>query len=911
MNINKISVEKYGDLRFDPINFNEGFNLVYAKNGIGKTSLVKAIFLTLFGKSNPFFDYYGKKINESGRIEVDLELNLNDTIHTFSLEKISSTIPKKTKELFEHSEHLKYAASNYFITDNSMVRDISNSINFDQNGQQQLQQLISSASSGNDLIDKSLKTHLKRITDLIKFGASGKINKSLLVDLNKDLDNKLEEIKNAKKQYKEAPDFDAGTIEELHNKINLLDSQLEELNSKLKTLEAKEQWIKSFAKASKNFDIKILNNFSLNKYKNTSFKTLVDDINSIKTKEDDYLGNKEKLTKDSSKLKEISKDKKENDLAKVNIKSLEIQYDDIKKVEQDIVSLKKDVNAKVGLFEKMKKDLTLFSKPLFQFISKNKLTRSKKTTISDFNQNYFENNKDLKKTQLEISALQKMVKKQQGNKNTIDIETIIDDVKKRFEQNKDNLSKILSKDQTKTVLNKLKKEIIDNEKAALSNLKSVDKNFDTIGEHKSTLNSLKKLEKKKEGIQGEIKTLETDIKQFSKDSKIPFQIITSEDVNSYIEAFDEIYKVHDESSSAKTKLPKTEKTLAVKVDDFNENIRDLGYKFDIKKDDNFSNIKTASKKHNKQVENQKSLNKEISDLNASIKIYSKSIVEFETLRDNKLKEYGIKTLNDFYQLNTLVEEIKILSSDSQFKNLEISDREILLKSSIEDTITSQILSDEITQLESELSDLKTERKDKTKELTEAEIEANKEPEFLIENLEIGELSLIEEIQDLKKEYLAIVLGIFLALKQLNSSDFNNIDFLQIINEVLPNINSQFTSFNLDNETQQVSLGYNNTRKDFVRNPNEFSQGEIASIALSLRLAIQKASSNNGFVFPFIYDDCTEELDNEREKNFFSELFKLADKNQIIYLTHNYELVERLKKLSNNCNFIELENYRNL
>ena len=59
--------------------------------------------------------------------------------------------------------------------------------------------------------------------------------------------------------------------------------------------------------------------------------------------------------------------------------------------------------------------------------------------------------------------------------------------------------------------------------------------------------------------------------------------------------FDEIYKIHDESSSAKTKLPKTEKTLAVKVDDFNENIRDLGYKFDIKKDDNFSNIKVALK----------------------------------------------------------------------------------------------------------------------------------------------------------------------------------------------------------------------------------------------------------------------------------------------------------------------------
>ena len=41
-----------------------------------------------------------------------------------------------------------------------------------------------------------------------------------------------------------------------------------------------------------------------------------------------------------------------------------------------------------------------------------------------------------------------MVKKQQGNKNTIDIETIIDDVKKRFYQNKDNLNKILSIDPT-------------------------------------------------------------------------------------------------------------------------------------------------------------------------------------------------------------------------------------------------------------------------------------------------------------------------------------------------------------------------------------------------------------------------------------------------------------------------------
>ena len=75
------------------------------------------------------------------------------------------------------------------------------------------------------------------------------------------------------------------------------------------------------------------------------------------------------------------------------------------------------------------------------------------------------------------------------------------------------------------------------------------------------------------------------------------------------------------------------------------------------------------------------------------------------------KEYGVETLNDLYKLNTLVEVIKILSSDSQFKNLDNSDREILLKGSIKHTITPQTLSDEITELGSEISDLETKRKD--------------------------------------------------------------------------------------------------------------------------------------------------------------------------------------------------------
>ena len=913
MNINKIIVEKYGDLRFDPIDFNEGFNLVYANNGVGKTSLVKAIFLTLFGKSTPFFEYYGKTKAEAGRVEVDLEVNLDNITHTFSLETIGPSIPKKTKELFEHSEHLKYAASNYFITDSSMVRDIKKSINFDQNGQQQLQQLISSAASGNDLIEKSLSTHVKRITDSIKFGTKGKIIKSSLSQLNEELNNKLDEIKQAEAELKKAPDVDLNAIEDIQKNLDLLEKSYEELNFQLRTLEGKEQWLKAFLKVSKNFETKILNNFSLSKYGKTTFEKLIDDINSLESKEENYEESKDDLKEDSSRFEEINQTKKGKSLVKVNTESLKIQFDNIRQIHDEINQLEQDKNAKKGLFENIKRDLDLFTKSLYQLISKEegKITKAQITKILNFNKSFFQIDRDLKNNQLEINELHTNIENLQDNENTIEIKEIIDEVETSFEQNKDNLNQILSKDTTKALVNKLKKQILDNEKIALSKFVSIDKNLDTIAKNKSNSDTFQRLQNKQEGLEDKKNSLEVNINKFRKELKIPYEIITSSNVNSYIESFDEIYNVHKEAASAERKLPEKKAILKDKVNEFKKTTNEFGYKFDLNKDIDFSDIEIACNYHNQQVDNQKSFEDEINELNVAIKLHNKNIQQFETLRGKKLQEYGLDNLNILYQLKTLIEAIKILTSDSQFKDLENSELETLLKGAIGRTISVEVLNDELTQLRKEIKKLDTERNNKRSELAKAELDAKKEPEFLMEHLENEKVSLVEEIQDLKKEYLAIVLGIFMAIKQLNSTDVDNINFLKIINEILPNINNQFTSFDLDEETQQVSLGYNNTRKDFTRNPDEFSHGEVASIALSLRLAIQSVSSKNGFIFPFIYDDCTEELDNEKEDNFFNELFKLSDKNQIIYLTHDYDLVEKLKSRSEPCHIIELENFRNL
>ena len=86
-------------------------------------------------------------------------------------------------------------------------------------------------------------------------------------------------------------------------------------------------------------------------------------------------------------------------------------------------------------------------------------------------------------------------------------------------------------------------------------------------------------------------------------------------------------------------------TLKDKVNEFKKATQDFGYKFDLKNDIDFSDIEKASNNHNQQVEYQKSFETEINDLTAAIKLHNESIQHFETLRDKKLKEYGLDTLN--------------------------------------------------------------------------------------------------------------------------------------------------------------------------------------------------------------------------------------------------------------------------
>ena len=149
MRIEKLQISKYGKLNnFREIKFEPNLNVIFAKNGVGKTSLAHAIFHTLFGVGLKFFKY---PYSEDGKItgqttDVQLLVNKNGENHNVALKKLSKDISKNNLENLGLSNELKNIVEHYFFTDSDVVRQVADKIDFSQNSRQQLQEIIASAS---------------------------------------------------------------------------------------------------------------------------------------------------------------------------------------------------------------------------------------------------------------------------------------------------------------------------------------------------------------------------------------------------------------------------------------------------------------------------------------------------------------------------------------------------------------------------------------------------------------------------------------------------------------------------------------------------------------------------------------------------------------------------------------------
>jgi len=913
MKIEKLQISKYGKLNnFREIKFEPNLNVVFAKNGVGKTSLAHAIFHTLFGVGLKFFKY---PYSEDGKItgqttDVQLIVNKNGENHNVGLKKLSKDISKNNLENLGLSNELKNIVEHYFFTDSDVVRQVADKIDFSQNSRQQLQEIIASASVIDNNIEVSLSGHLKAMNELITFGKSGFIKPTTEINkLIKNLEDVRNDIREADKDDEDVSTPTNNKLEKLHEEITQLEEKIQLNNNLLTQLLAKVNWIKEVSKFTNKVDRSVLKGFSKNKYLTKTFNQVSKDLIGFGLKEEKYnknLQDKNKISKDIKKLETGIPNKKLNP---VEIDSFILKFNDLQKQEEVVDSSDKKIKAPQRLFSELKKEYPFLTKPIYEYFENNELKENKRNNISDLYNKLELINTSIKNYEELINDDKKKINSYLNSKKSVDIEKIISETEKVFKSNKINISKLDNQNTKKETKAKIIKDIIKSEDDVLSKLKSIDNNIDSIGEYKSYVNSQRNNEILKEKAEKSKNDVEVKLNSLIGKLNLPKKIKLNKDFLNFLENVDEIYFAKQDSLTASKKI-KPEKLELTKLQNaFKKMCKDINYDIKNLTKLDLEDVKNRCEKHNNLAYSYDTKIKELKEKRSKEIGLSKEIKEFEDYNEKLISDYKIEHISDLQNLVSISEIISRLSSDNVLKDIKNPEKEKFLKSVLIDNLNSLEIQKQITSLNKIIASDEVSLKTLNDEYHETKFKQGQKPNFDLELYREEETDIKKQLTLTISKYFSIILGLHLALEQLKSVEIDNIDFIKVANDVLPKINDKFIKLNYEDETQEVSIEYKDTLGEVSRKPGQLSHGENSALALGLRLVAQSVASKNEFEFPLIFDDCTETLDDLTIDNFFGLLFSTISNNQIIYLTKDKSIVNKLKELNPDLNLIELENYK--
>lgn len=913
MKIEKLQISKYGKLNnFREIKFEPNLNVVFAKNGVGKTSLAHAIFHTLFGVGLKFFKY---PYSEDGKItgqttDVQLIVNKNGENHNVGLKKLSKDISKNNLENLGLSNELKNIVEHYFFTDSDVVRQVADKIDFSQNSRQQLQEIIASASVIDNNIEVSLSGHLKAMNELITFGKSGFIKPTTEINkLIKNLEDVRNDIREADKDDEDVSTPTNNKLEKLHEEITQLEEKIQLNNNLLTQLLAKVNWIKEVSKFTNKVDRSILKGFSKNKYLTKTFNQVSKDLIGFGLKEEKYnknLQDKNKISKDIKKLETSIPNKKLNP---VEIDSFILKFNDLQKQEEVVDSSDKKIKAPQRLFSNLKKEYPFLTKPIYEYFENNELKENMRNNISDLYNKLELINTSIKNYEELINDDKKKINSYLNSKKSVDIEKIISETEKVFKSNKINISKLDNQNTKKETKAKIIKDIIKSEDGVLSKLKSIDNNIDSIGEYKSYVNSQRNNEILKEKAEKSKNVVEVKLNSLIEKSNLPKKIKLNKDFLNFLESVDEIYFAKQDSLTASKKIKPEELELTKLQTAFKKMCKDINYDIKNLTKLDLEDVKNRCEKHNNLASSYDTKIKELKEKRSKEIGLSKEIKEFEAYNEKLISDYKIEHISDLQNLVSISELISRLSSDNVLKDIKNPEKEKFLKSVLIDNLNSLEIQKQITSLNKIIASDEVSLKTLNDEYHETKFKQGQKPNFDLELYREEETDIKKQLTLTISKYFSIILGLHLALEQLKSVEIDNIDFIKVANDVLPKINDKFIKLNYEDETQEVSIEYKDTLGEVSRKPGQLSHGENSALALGLRLVAQSVASKNEFEFPLIFDDCTETLDDLTIDNFFDLLFSTISNNQIIYLTKDKSIVNKLKELNPDLNLIELENYK--
>jgi chromosome segregation protein len=601
-------------------------------------------------------------------------------------------------------------------------------------------------------------------------------------------------------------------------------------------------------------------------------KTLLKKLNQ------EILVSKQNADETKKKLKRLNEDK-------ADTQHIDYRGDDIFSITESIQSILEENQKTFKTVHKSYKDIKKLEDLLNSIVENETLIMSKVSSIHDDYESLVENLTE----RLQFQSIEEEIKilKLKEKTYTSDVKDILKKNETIFKKYK--LGEAILKDSDFSYYFDELDDLID-----------LEDELNTLNDSKSELEN--KLSKKKKGF-SEIKKASDELiqkykvsKSFMESEDLEEQLVLLVDLNQYTlnlkEQNLELKRLTTDLNSKKKSLKKLlepiskdleieeiEKTsLESYIEDFNNSISKL----------------------EEDLENKKLLEEEIKET-------KKSMTDAEKMNKNILSTYDAESLDEIESVILVLEQLETLFDDNELNFFNKSEKDQFAKKILSSELTIDTLLVNSDEIDDELEETISKKEDKKLELSSLEGALFTEPDYKREDLLSEKYKILREWQEARKQYLSMVLALYLVDEQLKNTANITLDLKKRINSIINKINPNLSGVEFDEDDDILSVKYQvskeNTRDKEL---HLHSDGEQAAIALAVRMAVQlETFKNSDFRFPLFYDDISDHLDRNSQAGFIKVLEDLATETQIVVLTHDEVFAEALSKSSKDVNLIDL------
>jgi len=601
-------------------------------------------------------------------------------------------------------------------------------------------------------------------------------------------------------------------------------------------------------------------------------KTLLKKLNQ------EILVSKQNADETKKKLKRLNEDK-------ADTQHIDYRGDDIFSITESIQSILEENQKTFKTVHKSYKDIKKLEDLLNSIVENETLIMSKVSSIHDDYESLVENLTE----RLQFQSIEEEIKilKLKEKTYTSDVKDILKKNETIFKKYK--LGEAILKDSDFSYYFDELDDLID-----------LEDELNTLNDSKSELEN--KLSKKKKGF-SEIKKASDELiqkykvsKSFMESEDLEEQLVLLVDLNQYTlnlkEQNLELKRLTTDLNSKKKSLKKLlepiskdleieeiEKTsLESYIEDFNNSISKL----------------------EEDLENKKLLEEEIKET-------KKSMTDAEKMNKNILSTYDAESLDEIESVILVLEQLETLFDDNELNFFKKSEKDQFAKKILSSELTIDTLLVNSDEIDDELEETISKKEDKKLELSSLEGALFTEPDYKREDLLSEKYKILREWQEARKQYLSMVLALYLVDEQLKNTANITLDLKKRINSIINKINPNLSGVEFGEDDDILSVKYQvskeNTRDKEL---HLHSDGEQAAIALAVRMAVQlETFKNSDFRFPLFYDDISDHLDRNSQAGFIKVLEDLATETQIVVLTHDEVFAEALSKSSKDVNLIDL------